>query len=803
MKKIYRMLIVSGAALAMLFRVAPSAAAGRDSTVAREGRERPKVGVVLSGGGAKGSAHIGALKVIEEMGIPVDFVAGTSMGSIIGGLYCLGYSPDEMDSLISCVDWSLIMSNNVTRNQLSFLDKEHKSRYLLTIPFTTAASLERTVEVGRSRSEQQAASEQSFVGTGGNVFVSSLPAGFINGNNVENLLNSLSVGYQDSIDFDDMPIPYACVATDMVTGREIVFRSGYLAKAIRASMAIPGVFAPVRMDNMVLVDGGMLNNFPVDICRAMGADIIIGVRVSSTLRGDPDALNSLPQLIDQLMGVVTQRKSNENIASCDIFIEPDVTGYGAMSFDAASVRKLVQSGYNAASAHRDELRELKEMLESYGPCGKELQAPRARNMDSDTLTISSISISGVNAKDRDWLLKKSRLLKSNRMTGRQIEKAISMFYGTNAFSKIGYTLERDPVDSTWQINVNLVQDVPHNFGFGFRFDSQEAAAILLGVGINEQKLTGVKFNVSTRLSYNPWAKVQVSFVPRVIPRFNISYSFRKEETNINNHGKTYANALFYNQTVKAFFSEYHSRFLSTELGLNYENFIYEHYFQPVFDDGGITPVEGGNALTSSYLGMYGKIKFDSKNRNVFATKGVEFSLDGSWKFYDLDGMSDFSYFGDVMLSFGSYIPFFGDRLVVSPQVYSRFLFGHGYFKAYNTLMGGVMPGRYVPYQLPFIGFNRPEVMDNSLVILRSDFRVNVHGKHYVTAMVNYARESVDLQNFFMPGYELTDGRISSGNWWGFGLRYSYDLPIGPVDVDVSWSNLTHKVGVYVNLGYYF
>lgn len=119
------------------------------------------------------------------------------------------------------------------------------------------------MEVGRNRSEQQAAGEQPFVGTGSNVFVSSLPAGFINGNNVENLLNSLSVGYQDSIDFDDMPIPYACVATDMVTGQEIVFRSGYLAKAIRASMAIPGVFSPVRLGNMVLVDGGMLNNFPV------------------------------------------------------------------------------------------------------------------------------------------------------------------------------------------------------------------------------------------------------------------------------------------------------------------------------------------------------------------------------------------------------------------------------------------------------------------------------------------------------------------------------------------------------------
>lgn len=204
-------------------------------------------------------------------------------------------------------------------------------------------------------------------------------------------------------------------------------------------------------------------------------------------------LNSLPQLIDQLMGVVTQRKSNENIASCDIFIEPDVTGYGAMSFDAASVKKLVQSGYNAAAAHRDELRELKEMLESYGPCGKELHAPRARNMDSDTLTISSISISGVSAKDKDWLLKKSRLLKNNRMTGRQIEKAISMFYGTNAFSKIGYTLEQDAVDSTWADQYPAWYRMSLTISAsGFRFDSQEAAAILLGLGINEQKLTGVK-----------------------------------------------------------------------------------------------------------------------------------------------------------------------------------------------------------------------------------------------------------------------------------------------------------------------
>lgn len=766
--------------------------------------KRPKVGVVLSGGGAKGSAHIGALKVIEEMGIPVDFVAGTSMGSIIGGLYCMGYTPDEMDSLISSVDWSVIMSNNVTREQLSFQDKAHNSKFLLTVPFTTAASLERQMEAGRSRRDQEASAERSSHGDGTNTFVGSLPAGFINGNNVENLLNSLSVGYQDSIDFNRLPIPYACVATDMVTGREVVFRSGYLSKAIRASMAIPGVFSPVRMGNMVLVDGGMLNNFPVDICREMGADIIIGVRVSSTLKGDPDALNSLPQLIDQLMGVVTQRKSNDNIASCDIFIEPDVTGYGPMSFDKASIRTLVHNGYAAADRHREELRALKEMLDSYGPCGKQLQAPRARNMDSDTLTVSSVSVTGVGIKDGEWLLKKSGLLKKKRMTGREIEKAVAMFYGTNAFSKISYTLQPDPVDSTWQVNIALVPDVPHNFGFGFRFDSQEAAAILLGLGINEQKLTGVKFNLSTRLSYNPWAEVKLSFAPRRMPRFSLSYFFRKEETNISDNGRTYANVLFYNQEAKAYFSEYHSRFFSTELGLKFENFIYEHYFHPVLNGGGVHPVETeSDDLTSSYLGLYAALRFDSRNRNSFATSGLHFSLDGGWRFHDFGGSTGFNTFGDVKLSFASYIPAFRERLVISPQVYSRFLIGGGYFMAYSTLMGGVMPGRYIAHQLPFIGFNRPEIMGSSLVILRSDFRVNVYGKHYVTAMVNYARESDSIGDFFASGRMLDNGQMSVGNWWGFGLRYSYDLPIGPVEVDLSWSNLTRKVGAYVSLGYYF
>ena len=758
-------------------------------------RERPRVGVVLSGGGAKGSAHIGALKVLEEVGIPVDFVAGTSMGSVIGGMYCLGYTPEELDSLIRSIDWSVYMSNSVTRDRLSFQDKERRGKYLLTVPFATAASLGSTMETGRTRRDEMASRPHSS----SDVFVNSLPSGFINGNNIENLINSLCFGYQDSIDFNRMPIPYACVATDMVSGEEVVFRSGFLPRAIRASMAIPGVFSPVRTGNMVLVDGGMLNNFPVDVCKAMGADIIIGVRVSSKVSGDPDGLNSLPQLIDQLMGVVTKGKADDNIAMCDIFIEPDVTGYGPMSFDTYSIDTLIQRGYDAADRQRPALEKLRGRLEEYGPVEQVYRSPKVVNVNRDTLTISSVDISGVGEKDREWLIRKSRILSSRRMTGEQIEKAVSFFYGTNAFSKISYTMHPDAGDTTYSLRINLVKDVPHNFGFGFRFDSQEAAAILLGLSLNERRLTGVKFNLSTRLSYNPWVSAAVSFVPRAFPRFSISYAFRKSETNILYHGSTFANTLLLNQTVKAYFSEYHSRFFSTELGLNFENYGYRHFFT----GRDISYAPDGNMLRSGYMGLYGVLRFDSKDRSVFATEGVDFTLSGGWKFHDFFKDVEFSSFGEAQLNFMSYLPLASGRLVLSPQVYARFVMGDSYLLAYDNLVGGVMPGRYVSHQLPFVGANRPEMMYNSVAVLRLDMRWNVHRRHYVTLMGNYAREANGIRNFFVPKTAYENGSMTAYDWWGVGLRYSYDLPIGPLDVDISWSNITESLGVYVNLGYYF
>ena len=206
--------------------------------------ERKKVAVVLSGGGAKGTAHIGALKVIERAGIPIDIVTGTSMGSLVGGLYAIGYNLMPLQRKRQ--DWAYVLSDKDDLSHQSLQERERQNTYIISHGLT----------IGKRNNNE---------------------GGIIKGRNISMLLEKLCMGYADSLDFNKLPIPFACVATNIVDNSEVDIHSGRLPQALRASMAIPAFFSPVRMGNMVLVDGGLKNNYPADIARQMGADIIIGV----------------------------------------------------------------------------------------------------------------------------------------------------------------------------------------------------------------------------------------------------------------------------------------------------------------------------------------------------------------------------------------------------------------------------------------------------------------------------------------------------------------------------------------------
>ena len=270
---------------------------------AEQQARRKKVAVVLSGGGAKGVAHIGVLKVLEQAGIPIDIITGTSMGSIVGGLYAIGYNAHSLDSLVRNQDWSYVITDRENLKNQSLSDRKKQNTYFIS------------TNVTRTKRNK-------------------LAGGLITGKNIAELFNKLCVGYTDSLNFSrDLPIPFACVATDIINYEEYDFHSGRLPQAMRASMAIPAVFSPVRLDGKVLVDGGLRNNFPVDIAREMGADIVIGVSVNDHPMGYDDVWGTM-SVVNQIVNMNCKNKFDENKEATDLYLYVDPDGFTPASFSA-------------------------------------------------------------------------------------------------------------------------------------------------------------------------------------------------------------------------------------------------------------------------------------------------------------------------------------------------------------------------------------------------------------------------------------------------------------------------------------
>ena len=429
--------------------------------------QRKKVGVVLSGGGAKGVAHIGVLQVLEKAGIPVDVIVGTSMGSIVGGLYAIGYSADQLDSLVRVQDWMFLLSDKVNRYDLPFGEKEQDGKYLLSVPF----------DRGKKR-----------------------PSGFISGQNVYNLFSDLTIGYHDSLDFLQLPIPFACVAADMFHREEIVMKGGNLVQAMRASMAIPGVFTPVRTGDRVLVDGGILNNFPTDVARELGAEIVIGVDVQADLMKE-DKLESVSGVIPQIINLLCMNKHEANVKLADLVIRPDMKGYTAASFSARSIDSLLARGKVAALQQWSEITRVKELIGESGNVDNEI--PKARQPEK--IAIRNVIIRGLSPREEGWVRRKMRIEANSEITLNDIHREIAILYGTKAFVAVNYRLLGT---APYDLELSLKSNPMSTLNIGFRFDSEDMAAILLNTTLNNRSLRGSQLALTGRLSKNPYVKLE-------------------------------------------------------------------------------------------------------------------------------------------------------------------------------------------------------------------------------------------------------------------------------------------------------
>ena len=737
---------------------------------------RPKVGVVLGGGGAKGAAHIGVLKYLEEMDIPVDYVAGTSMGSIIGGLYAMGYSPDELAKLIAEMDWSQYVGNSMKRSTMSEERRQRSSTMVVNIPFSLQGLL---------RKESSAP-------------VSFMPSAYVNNTTLINLFNNLCVGYQKDMDFNDLPIPFACVATDIKTGEEVVIRHGSVPTAMRASMAIPGVFSPVYMDGHMLVDGGLVNNFPVDVLKEMGADIIIGIEIRKESDFSANESITLPDVLSRLIDNAVNSKREANRELCTIYITPDVTGFGTLSFTPEAIDILVNRGYLEAMEHHESLTKIKSHLESEqgAPLGKKLRASKAKNLADAPVYVNSIVVKQSGSSQAEWLLNKGNLKVGEMMSEKDINHAVDIYRGTGAFDEITYNLtenEQDTLDS-YTLTMNFKPTQPHIIGLGIRYDTEEGAAMLFNVGLNEKRLTGSKLSFNAKLSYNPKINITCSYSSLSLINFNLAYEYRSQHFKSKAFDGKVSSINYVQNKASAYVSQSHWLNINSAIGILHTitSFDEAGLFNYTNDTTNTNLSSISHFQTNHLLCPFFKVSYDNLDDDYFAKSGIRTSLTGHINI-DLIGSANTTQ--DVGFSCQGYITPKQGRFTIIPQIYSRCIFNTPeYYNLWNTV-GGDIAQRHIDTQMPFIGVPHVNEVPDFTSIARIDLRYNFFKKHYLTVTYNF------LYGFSPFG--ISSGHNSSVHYSGIGLRYAYDSFIGPIAFTTQWTNSTKQLSSYLSIGYIF
>ena len=704
---------------------------------------RPTVALVLAGGGAKGAAHIGVLKYLEEKGMPVDFVAGTSMGALMGGLYAMGYSAKEIDSIVRSIDWNMMMSDNIPMEFYSYKRKSFKNTYVLDVPFT------------------------------GTEFLRSLPSGFVYGLNIYNLLSALSVGYQEpGMDFSKMPTPYCCVATEIVSQKEKHWTSGPLIEAMRSTMSIPGYFMPVQMDSLMFSDGGTKNNFPTDIAKAVGADIIIGVEM--TMPRDFSKVNNIAEILMQTLQYSGGLEAhNQNVKNATVYITPDITGFGMLTFGTEEIATLISRGYHAAIDHT---REIDSIISIVGNSGREIHNKRSINTTQTKVKVSSVDYEGVTYKETQYLDDKIRMIEGNYYGREDFELAQAIIYGTMAFTHVTYRLESDGKDG-YKLLFHCEKRPPNSIGIGLRADSQEWLSLLLNMGFGTNKIYGSEFDVAIRLSTSPYLKVTWQYSPLKGPRFGAS-AMAKYHTALGSENHEYSYNYYeqvYNNELRLFMADTRWSRVDLSGGVRVEHLP----FYRIFSEAGLNESVNWKRF---FPYLYLRFIYDTENTRYFPERGIR-----------VTATYDYIFRNTHFVSAGVHgvIPA-GRVLTFLASISGRYILGE---QNTNMLMtnyvGGIFPGHFYEHQIPFVGFNGSKSCNNLLTVVDLDMRFKVAKKWYVSLLGAVMHDGVYLEE------------MSKHPIYAAGLQVAYRSKFGPLLGNVHWNSSTKKVGIYLSAGYDF
>lgn len=759
------------------------------SRMAQIRKNRPTVALVLSGGGAKGAATVGALQVIEEYDLPIDMVVGTSIGGLLGGMYALGYDAAYLDSLIHNIPWDMALSDKVDREYIPYSRVRYKEKFLVSIPFYYRTDDYRSFVAGdmpfadnEDRFLHLRADEENVRSLDrilGDNLIGSLPSGFVYGQNVSQIINSRTVGYSDSTDFFKFPIPFTCVSTDIVSGKAKVWHSGSVNLALRSTMSIPGLFTPVRTQGLVLADGGMRNNFPVDIARDMGADIVIGIDLSTPSPG-ADKINNLGDILMQGIDMLASDSFERNIQSVDVRIHPDLTGYDMLSFNEVAVDTMFNRGYRAARAASKELSAVRKKV---GAARRKLQARPAVDLGRKSVVIGDIDIIGVSPTDADYLRSKMSVKAGSVVSKEAIEEDIARIFGEGTYDFVSYELRGSM--EPYRLRILCKRGPLHQLGLGFRADSEDLVSILVNIGLNTHAIRGSSLDLTGRIGVNPYLEFHYAYDAPKMPTLNATARFRWIDKNNFLSGSSSLYSIDFTQyTQEIYASNLKWYSFDVQGGVRNQYFRVKSILSSG-DSAGYNPDE----LSADYPSLFLNARMETMDDGYFPSRGVSAGVKAelvSRAFTPEKGRL----FG--MLALDGKMPVGMGRFALIPQGGLRFILGDDVPVVYHNVMGGDFAGRYVEQQLPFIGLPNGAFRRNFMMIGRMDARLSVAKSHYISAIFNAA---YDFDNF---------GKFELGeHLFGAALEYAYDSVLGPLKLDIQWNSLTKKLGAYVSLGFNF
>ena len=714
-------------------------------------QKRDKVAVVLSGGGAKGMAHIGVLKVLERAGIPVDIITGTSMGSIIGGLYSIGYNAHALDSMVRVQDWSYVITDKEDMRRQSLNDRQKQNTYL----YSTGLAIGKQDKQG---------------------------GGIIKGKNLAELFQQLCVGFTDSLDFSrDLRIPFACVATNIIDNSEVDFHSGRLPQAMRASMAIPAAFSPVRIGDMVLVDGGLKNNYPADIAREMGAEVIIGVTVQGTPKVAED-MNSTMSILSQIIDVNCKNKLDENLAITDLHLQVDTKGYGSASFSQAAIDTLIRRGEELAMSHWDDIIALKKRIgidESFRPT---ILHPLRPKVMTEKQRVTSYTFENMTPPAERFLRQKFHLDRNDSIDAKLEQELttsmrVDLFYQT---AECRLVPEGDGVRVVLSAgNRKLLQ-----LHAGVRFDTEEYAAVQLGLDIPMKTAVPINADITLRLGKRMMARGEITVHPRSFTRPTFSYTFYRSDVDVYLEGDLDYN-IRYNQFQAEFLPiNFNLRHFNLQLGLRWD---FMHYRDKLGSENAMQVT-----LENEHFYSYrARLNYNSEDDWYFPTRGSRFKAEYAYLTDNFAQLDDKAGMSEVNANWRSSFSI-GSRFTLQPMVYGRLLFGSTIPPVFGNTIGGDWFGHYVEQQMPFAGIGNMEYVDHQFVAAQLQAQQRIGSNSYVLLRVAGAQQSDHLK-------DILDYRTILGGQ----IAYYYNTIVGPVGATLGYSNRTKKPYFFLNLGYEF